>query len=343
MLQLQLVDPKFRKLVDQLFFTDRTDLDTSEFQYLFANKDIHYDYLHDRIRRSREIFWEESFWIDRFEFLLTVNPKKIEQELETTLLAEFKQLLMRTHGASPLYNNVYLQLIAWTKAKNNKKLGTKAIEELLVSMLHFTSADQTLEVVEKFIPHVFQNFSDYVAIISKNVPQSARNFQMMKELEQLGVMLDKDPMYKLGRDLLFKRALNRPNRRTLFNLFTDSSIMSHLKTQYKSAEHKDRLVALVKSCDYKEIEENHLRNIKNLLDLDPAIADELLTTYADKLYARGTGAQGANIKRLIKACKNFPQFSPKKLLVWLSNNNRVQNIKFLISAFPDLKPLVPFV
>jgi hypothetical protein len=342
MLQLELVNPKFRKLVDQLFFTDRTDLDTSDWHLLFANDDIHFEYLLDRVRRSREVFWEETFWIDRFQFLLTVNPRKIEQEMEAQLLREFKQLLMHTYKPSPIFNNVYLQLIAWTKAKNNKKLGTKAIEELLVGMLHFTSADQTLEVVENFIPHIFQNFEDYVAIISKNVPQSARNFQMMKELEQLGVMLDKDPMFKLSRDLLFKRALNRPNRRTLFNLFTDVSIMTHLKSQYKP-EHRNRLIALIKSCDFKEIEEEHLRNIKNLLDLDATIADELLATYAGKLYARGTGDQGANIKRLIRVCKMFPHFSAKKLLVWLSNNNKVSNIKFLISAFPELKPLVPFV
>jgi hypothetical protein len=342
MLPLELVNPKFRKLVDRLFFTDRTDLDTSGWHSLFANNDIHFEYLLDRITRSREIFWEESFWVDRFEFLLTVNPRKIEQELETQLISEFRQLLMHTDQLSPQYNNVYLQLIAWTKAKNNKKLGTKAIEELLVGMLHFTSADQTLQVIKNFIPHIFRNFSDYVAIISKNIPQSARNFQMMKELEGLGVMLDKDPMYKLAQDLLFKRALHRPNRRTFFNLLTDSSIMNHLKSQYKP-EHRARLIALIQSCDHKELEGEHFRNIKNLLDLDPSIADELLTTYADKLYARGSGDQGANIKRLIKACKTFPHFSPKKVLVWLSNNNRIANIKFLTAAFPELKPLVPFV
>lgn len=341
-MQLSLIDPKFRKLVDQLFFTDRTDLDTSEFQQLFANKDVHFHYLWDRIRRSKEIFWEESFWIDRFEFLLTVNPRKLEQDLETTLLSEFRQLLMHNYNPSPQYHNVYLRMLAWTKAKNNKKLGTKAIEALLIELIHFNSVQQTLEVVKQFIPHIFQTMGEYVTLVSKGVTASARNLQIMQELEKLGIPLDKEPMLKLGRDLLFKRALNRPNRRTLFGLFTDQAIMDHLKTQYKP-EHRDRLVALVKSCDFKEIEERHLRNIKNLLDLDVSIADELLTTYADKLYARGTGAQGANIKRLIKACKTYPQFSPKKLLVWMSNNNRVSNIKFLTSAFPDLKTLVPFL
>src|SRR5579864_2937874 len=170
-MQLELVDPKYRKLVDQLFFTDRTDLDVSEFQHLFANKDAHFEYLWDRIKRSREIFWDEPFWINRFEFLLTLNPRKIEQNLEDVLLSEFKQLLMHTYGADPRYNNVYLQLIAWTKAKNNKKLGVKNIEDMLVGMLHFTSADQTLKVIPKFIPHIFQSFADYVSIISKNVPQ----------------------------------------------------------------------------------------------------------------------------------------------------------------------------
>lgn len=341
-MQLSLIDPKYRKLVDQLFFTDRTDLDKSEFIQLFANKDVHFDYLWDRIRRSREIFWEESFWIDRFEFLLTVNPRKIEQDLESKLLSEFKQLLMHTYNVNPQYNNVYLQMIAWTKAKNNKKLGTKAIESLLIELIHFNSVPQVLEVIKQFIPHIFQNMDEYVTLISKGITASSRNMQLVQELEKLGISLDKEPMLKLSRDLLFKRALNRPNRRTLFNLFTDQVVMDHLKAQYKP-ENRDRLIAFVKSCDFKEIEERHLRNIKNLLDIDVTIADELLTTYAEKLYARGTGAQGANIKRLIKACKTYPQFSPKKLLVWMSNNNRVSNIKFLTSAFPDLKPLVPFL
>jgi hypothetical protein len=341
-MQLELVDPKYRKLVDQIFFTDRSDLDLSEFQSLFANKDVHFDYLRDRIKRSREIFWDESFWINRFEFLLSINPRKIEQELEATLLGEFKQLLMRTYGASPLYNNVYLQIIAWTKAKLNKKLGTKAVEDLLTSLIHWSSTDQTLEVVKSFTPFIFKDLAEYVTLISKSLSQSSRNFQVIKELESHGFQLDKEPMFKLARDLLFKRALNRPNRRTLFNLFTDQFVMAHLKTQYKP-EHRDRLVDFIKSCEFKEIEEQHLRNIKNLLELDSTVADELLTTYAEKLYARGTGAQGANIKRLIRACKTFPQFQPKKVLVWLSTNNRVSNMKFLISSFPDLKPLVPFV
>ena len=341
-MQLALVDPKYRKLVDQLFFTDRTDIDTSEFQDLFANKDIHFDYLWDRIRRSKEIFWEESFWIDRFEFLLTANPRKIGQDLEVKLLSEFKQLLMHTYNTSPQYHNIYLQMIAWAKAKNNKKLGTKAIESLLLELIHFNSVPQVLEVIKRFIPHIFQTVDEYVSLISKGIVTSPRYLQLVQELEKLGISLDKDPMYKLARDLLFKRALNRPNRRTLFSLFADRSIMDHLKEHY-SPEHKARLIALIKSCDFKEIEEEHLRNIKNLLELDSAIADELLATYAEKLYGRGTGDQGANIKRLIRVCKAFPNFSPKKLLVWLSTNNKISNIKFLISAFPELKTLVPFV
>jgi hypothetical protein len=125
-------------------------------------------------------------------------------------------------------------------------------------------------------------------------------------------------------------------------MLEDKEVMAHLKSFYKP-EHRDRLIELIKRCDYKEIEEYHLRNIKNLLELDASIADELMETYAVKLYSRYTGHKGANVKRLVRACKTFPQFSPKKVLAWLSANNKMSDIKIMLSSFPDLKNLAAFV
>lgn len=342
MIPLNEVDSQFRLLVDQLFFTDRMDLDTSRLGQLLDGKKIHSEYLWDRFTRSSEIFWDETFWISRFELLLSLNIKRIETDIETLLLSKFRHLLMSNPGASANYHNSYIHFIAWAKAKTNKKENITPIKELLLGLPHYIQASKVMSVVKNFIPHIFSTKEEYIAALSVVVGQSARSFEIIKQLEGQGIAIDKAPLFKTARNLLFKRVPNRPNRRSFFAMIDDPAIMAHLKSEYKP-EHRARLLNLVKSCEFKEIEEYHLRNIKNLLQLDETIADELFTTYAASLYARGFGYKKANVQRLIRICKNYPQFSPKKVLVWLTNQNRMADIKYLIQAFPDLKVLIPFI
>ena len=342
MLQLDRVDPQFRILTDQLFFTDRIDLDFSEFKTLLSSKDFHFDYLWDRFSRSSEIFWSESFWVNRFELLLSLNIKRIETDIESSLLSKFRNLLMTQYNASPAYHNSYIRFIAWSKAKVSQKVNITSLKDLLLSMPHFTQASKILSVVRNFTPHLFTSEAEYIADLSIEVGHSAHSFEIIKQLEGQGISIDKAPLFKLVRNLLFKRAVNRPNRRSFFAMIDDPSIMAHLKSEYKP-EHRDRLLSLVRACEYKEIEEYHLRNVKNLLELDDSIADELMTTYANSLYARGIGYKKANVQRLIRLCRTHQQFSPKKILVYLSSQNRMADIKYLMIAFPDLKKLIPFV
>jgi hypothetical protein len=197
-------------------------------------------------------------------------------------------------------------------------------------------------IIENFIPHLFPDLNEYLELLGKKVSQSARNFQVLQQLEKQGVPIDRGPIFNLVKNLLVKRALNRPNRRSFFAMIDDQTVLNYLKSEYKP-EHRSRLIELIKACDYKEIEELHLRNVKNLLELDSSITDELLKAYADGLYSRGTGNKKANVQRLIRLCKTYTQFSPKKVLVYLSSNNKMSDIKYLISAFPDLKTLAPFI
>ncbi len=342
MIQLDKIDPQFRLLVDQLFFTDRTDLDTSKLAHLLDGKDVHFDYLWDRFSRGREIFWDEAFWIHRFELLLSLNVKRIETDIETLLLSGFRMLLMSNSSANSKYHNTYIHFIAWSKAKSTRKENVTPIKELLLNLPHYTQASKILSVVRNFIPHLFQTEKEYIDELSVNIGKSARSFEIIKQLESQGIIVDKAPIFKEARNLLFKRVPNRPNRRSFFAMIDDPTVMVHLKLEYKP-EHRARLVNLIQSCEFKEIEEYHLRNIKNLLQLDESIVEELFTTYATSLYGRGYGYKKANVQRLIRLCKTYPQFSPKKVLVWLSNQNRMADIKYLVSAYPELKVLVPFI
>jgi hypothetical protein len=340
--RLEKIDPQFRKLTDQLFFTDREDIDLTSYETLWGDNPDHTSYLWDRLYRAMEMFWEESFWINRFNFLFDVVDKKNLDQIEAHVISGFSRLITHNYGASPKFNNEYIQFIAWCKVKSSRKENITPLRDFLLLLPNSLYADRLKEVVSNFTPYLFNDINEYVGILSKRVGQSARNFQLIKHLEQQGLPVDKSAINKLCQDLLFKRVPNRKNRRSFFAMIEDASVMAHIKSEYKP-EHRDRLVAFVKACDYKEIEEYHLRNIGSLLSLDTSIADDLLNTYADRLYARGTGDKGANIKRLIRACKAYPQFSPKKVLVYLSANNRMADIKKLVASFHDLKTLVPFI
>ena len=339
-MQLDKIDPNFRLITDQLFFTDRTDLDTSNFQTLYGSKGEHYQYFWDRFLRSSEIFWEESFWLNRFAFVIDQMPKKMSQEMENHLLIHFKNVANYYNSRVSL-DTRHIQFIAWVKTKSAKKENLTAIQDYLTNAPYVMDTRSLVEMVKHFIPYLFPTMDVYVALLSKKAG-IFRNFQVLKDLEVLGFTVDKSPLFKMAKDLLFKRVPNRPNRRSLFSLLNDMSVMADLKSAYLPI-HRPRLMALIGECDYREIEEYHLRNIKNLLELDASVADELLVIYADKLFARGWGNKKANADRLVRACKTFPQFSPKKVLAYLSANNRMSDIKHIVSAFPDLKVLVPFI
>lgn len=335
------VDPKFRLITDQLFFTDRTDLDLTDYaQYL--SKTEHRQYLWDRFTRSAQIFWEESFWISRFNIVFELKDKKLIDDMDTLILNSFRNFITHNYHTSLDYHNQYIHMIAWAKVKNERKENIQPIKEMLLSLPHMMNADYLMPVVKKFVPFIIPSIDDYAKTLSKNLGHSTRSFQVLKSLEAQGLSMDKEPTFKTVRDLLVKRATNRPNRRSFMGMLADKEVMTHLQGFYQP-EHRDRLLSIIKACDYKEIEEHHLRNIENLLKLDASIADELLETYAIKLYSRYTGHKGANVKRLIRACKTFPQFSPKKVLAWLSAENKMSDIKFMLSAFPDLKKLSAFV
>lgn len=337
---LDKIDPNFRSLTDQLFFTDRTDLDISNFQTFYGNKAEHYQYFWDRFLRSSEIFWPETFWITRFEFVIDQMPKKMSQEMENYLLTQFKTVTSYYDSRVSL-DNRHIQFVAWVKTKSLKKESLTTIQDFLTNAPYVMDTRRLVEMVKYFIPFLFPSMDEYVAILSKRAGVF-RNFQVLKDLEALGYKVDKSPIFKMTRDLVFKRVPNRPNRRSFFSLLSDASVMADLKSEYRPI-HRPRLLALIKECDYKEIEEYHLRNMKALLELDSSVADELIVIYADKLFARGWGNKKANADRLVRACKTFPQFSPKKVLAYLSANNRMSDVKHIVSAFPDLKVLVPFI
>src|SRR5678815_3683561 len=118
MIQLDKVNPKFRQLTDLLFFSDRMDLDLSEFkQLLKENHDPHFDYLWDRFKKGTEIFWEngEQFWFDRLSFLLSLNEKTLAKYVEDYLQKRMFSTVRAKFSIDIKYDNEYLQFLQFCK------------------------------------------------------------------------------------------------------------------------------------------------------------------------------------------------------------------------------------
>lgn len=342
---LEKINPKFRTLVDLLFFSNRMNLDLSDFKsFMKDNHDNHVDYLWDRFQKASQIFWEDglSFWLHRLTFILNLNEKSLTKDVESFIEKRMFTLVSVKYELSLKHDIEFQQYFQLCQVKHNRKESLLSVKEYLLDMSSHSRADKLMKLVNSFIPIVFKDINEYTDLLSKKITQSARSFELLHELEEQGIVFNKQPLIQLAKDLLLERTQNDKNRRALLVMLGDSNILSQLKADYNPA-YRARLVSFLEASDYQEIEGRHLANVKKLLELDPNLGEDLATIYADKLYARRTGHKKANADKLIRLLKTFPQIQPKKVLAYLSSNNKMSDIKYILSAFPDLKKLAAFV
>jgi hypothetical protein len=343
--KLDKVNLKFRQLVDLLFYSDRMDLDLSGFKHLLKeNYEIHFEYIWDRFKRCSEISWEngEQFWSHRLTFLLSLNEKTLSKYIEDYLEKRMFALVRTKHEPSIRYDIEYLQFLELCKIRSSRHEDLTSVKNYLTEMPAYLNLDKVIAIVNSFIPIVFADMNEFAQVILKKITYSVRSFDLLCSLEQRGIKFDKRPIINLIKEILIERKHSEKNIRAFFSLLNDKQIAASFKKEYLPA-YKSNLIKLINACDYQMIEEYHLRNIKNIITLDSTVADELSFIYADKLYARYTGHKKANADRLIRLLKTIPEISSKKILVYLSNNNYMSDIKYILSAFPELKKLAAFM
>lgn len=338
------LNPKFRNLTDLLFYSDRIDLDLSEYKSLYKeNKTTHNAYILLLLKRTADIFWEDnhSFWNNRLTFFFSLNEKFINEEMSLFFEKRMFNLIRFKQDINVKYDLEFQQFLAYCQVKFQRNEELNLVKEQLLALPSNTSAAQLMQIIPPCIPLFFKDINEYLDHLIKKIPQSARNFELLCELEEFGLQFNKQPIISLAKDLVLERVYSDKNRRALFSLLYDDAVFSSLKKIQVPI--KDRLLALLNASDYREIEERHFSNIKHLLALEPSLGDEIASIYAAKLYARGGGHKKANADKLIRLLKMFPQIQPKKVLAFLSSNNKMIDIKYILSAFPELRKLAAFV
>lgn len=344
-LKLNKINSKFRQIVDLLFYSDRMDLDCSNFKILLReNYEPHFEYLWDRFKKCTDIAWEDgsAFWSNRLVFLFSLNEKTLSRYIYEYLEKRMFSLVRSKHEINIKYDIEYLQFLELCKIKQARHEDLSSVKNYLTEMPSHLNLDKLISIVESFIPSVFANMDEFAQIIVKKITHSSRNFDLLIQLEERGIAFNKKSIAALAREILIERKHNDKNRRAFFTLLNNKGIASMLKSDY-SPLYRPNLISLLESCNYEMIEEFHLRNIINIINLDSAVADDLAVIYADKLYARGSGHKKANADRLIRLLKTVPQISSRKVLVYLSCHNKMSDIKYILSSFPDLKKLAAFV
>lgn len=342
---LDKINPRFRQLTDLFLFSDRTDLNLTEFsKLLHSNYSDHLIYLLDKFKKSTDIFWEfgEPFWFNRLSFLLSLNDKILSKNIEDHLEKRVVQLIRFKYEISVDYDIEFMQYLQFCRVKFVRHESLAFIKNFLIDLPPHVKFEKLISLVKTFIPIVFKDLEDYAQHIIKRITQSSNHFLVLLALEEYGVIIDKKPIIDLAVKIITDMPYSEKNRRAFFTIISDKELLELLQSQYKK-EHKSQLLSLISECDYREIEELHLSNIKNLISLDSSLTDEIATIYADKLFSRNTGHKRANADRLIRLINNVPQISAKKILAHLSHRNKMSDIKHVIAAFPDLKNLSAFV
>lgn len=217
-----------------------------------------------------------------------------------------------------------------------------SVKNYLTELPSHVTADKLIKIVKSFIPTVFKSIDEYAAIISHKIVHSARNFEILRALEKQGIIIDRQPLVKLAKEIMVERERSDKNILAFFSLINDSLILSKLKSDY-TPNNRLSLIDFLSNCDYRILEEFHLRNIRNIISLDETIADELSIIYINKLYARRVSHKRANADRIVRLLNTFPEISPKNILAHLSSNNKMYDIKYMILAFPNLRKLAAFI
>lgn len=347
-IQLDRMNPKFRQLVDLFFFSDKMDFDVSEFKLLLKEKNFnHLEYMWDRLQKCTSIFWENGaqFWKHRFSFLFSLNEKSILQKLELYLERRMFNLVIGKSNINIIHDIEYLQYVEFFKQKHFNGNSIENVANYILSLPSNTSMTNLLSIVNSFTPFLFKDLNDFANKLIKKITQSCRNFDFLLSLEEIAPQdfcLNRNFLTDLAIDIINERAHNGKNHRIFFRLINDDRILYLFKIKYNSSL-KLKLVEFLKSCDYQMIEDFHLRNIRNLLNIDSSLSENIIEIYGEKIYNRKSGHRRANTNKLIKLVKTFSQISSRQILFFLSSHNEINDIKYVLLAFPHLNKLAVFV
>lgn len=340
-LDLSKVDSEFRVLVDLLFFTDRTDVNLLTFKD-YIKKHNNFKYFEDRFDKSTQIFWSAEFWNHRIQSLLLLKNKRITKFIENKIEKNFLHLLSNSYKININNDVSFVQYIEFCKVKNKHNLSVHLLRQNFINICSYANIKKVLYIGDIVVPALFSSYEEYVKYLFLDIKFSNKNLKILHALRNRGIQVHIHLMNEITILMLSNRLRTSKERRLLFDLIAFPGISDYLKANWNS-DLKNGLMESIKITNFYELDQNHFETIKRIINIDSSLTEDLCIIYLDKLYSRYTTHKKANIDKINKFIKNFPQVSPKKILSWLSSTNKNYEIKLLFKEFPDLNKLALFV
>ncbi len=341
---LEKINPKFRQITDLLFLSEKLDINLSNFKSLLKiNQKDHIDYLLSKFEESSHIFWANGtkIWSFRLNFLFSLKEKTISLRVRQFLEKRFFNLIKVKSSPNPKYDIELVQFIEYCKYCRSKKEFLLPLQESFILLVPQTNLNKLIQTVNFLIPSLFKDIQEFGDLILSRVLSSMQNFTLIKKLIDYGYKFNIDSIISKITEVIFG-SHEKLFTYTILSLMVDSEIKSALCKGYNPS-FKDEFCDFIEACDFWLLEDKWLRNIVNLIDIAPDLADDIANIYIEKLYMQGYTYKSANSDRIIRLLNKCPQISPKKTLLILSSKNRMSDIKQLLMAYPELKKLSAFV
>ena len=137
---LENIDPKFRNLTDLLFFSDRMDLDLSNYNNLLSlNKKDNIDYLWKNFLRATDIFYENgvSFWKNRLKLIYSLNCKSLTSDVDNYISKRVVHLFKTKKLINKIYDIELQQYLAMCEIGIENGDNKNSYKEYLFGILSF--------------------------------------------------------------------------------------------------------------------------------------------------------------------------------------------------------------
>jgi ribosomal protein L31 len=343
-LKLEKIHPKFRQLTDQIFLSERTDVNLTNYKSLLRlNSKHHLEYLFAQFEKSSVIFWENSqkVWSFRLNVIFSLKEKTLTAKIQNYLEKRFINLIRVKASPDPKYDTEFSQFLEYCKIKRHRRDPLKATKEAYLEIIPFSSMQKTIKVTQFLIPYLFKDVHDFGNHVMDRILQDWRYLSLLKELRLHGFKYNQKAIHAKIKSALFE-VNDLSVHFTIMSSLVDDEIRLALKSEYKPA-YKENILKFVSSCDFWLLEDRWLRNIINILDVAPDLADEVAAIYVQKMYSEYYDHKKAYADKIIRLIKKCPQISSKKMLVLLANKGKMGDIKHLLKSFPELKKLSAFV
>lgn len=337
------VDPDFRQLVDLFLLSDKMDLDLSSFQDMLRSKhNVHLAYLWKQFTLSFQIAWKNPlFWNDRLSFLFSLNERGLSKNIENILTGRAFELFKSPTILNVKHHIEIFQFLELYKIKKSKNESFHKVHELIKNSSYYIKPAKIANIAKLLIPIVYESEEDFIKDQLKLISNRSFAIDKIKKLEKWGLSFDKKILVSCAKDLLYHHQINDISASAILFFLKDKEIFDEIKSSYDN-KNKNRLAYIVKNMSNHQLFNDHFVNIKNLLAIEPSLADEITSKYIYSIYSRSEYHKRAKIDKIIKFLQEIPEISPKKVFSILSVRSKKNEIKYMLAAYPQLKTIATF-